>query len=61
MVVTLRPASPDPDDDFVLECVFNAHATLVSCNAMDLEAPCAALCIDSGSPGGFLARQPTQG
>lgn len=60
VVVTLRPASPDPDDDFVLECAFNAHATLVSGNAKELEAPCAALRIDYCSPRDFLPRLPAQ-
>ena len=52
----LRPASPDPDDDFVLECAFNAQATLVSRNAKDLEGPCATLKIDYLDPCGFLIR-----
>ena len=60
VVVSLRPASPDPDDDFVLECAFNAHAILVSANAKDLEAPCAALHIDYCSPTVFLPRLHTQ-
>lgn len=59
VVIRLRPASPDPDDDFVLECAFNAHATLVSANAKDLEAPCAALRMDFCSPVDFLSRLPT--
>lgn len=52
----LRPASPDPDDDFVLECAFNAQAVIVSGNAKDLEAPCAALQIEYAPPLSFLSR-----
>ena len=52
----LRPASPDPDDDFVLECVFNAQAVIVSGNARDLEGPCAALHIEYALPRSFLSR-----
>ncbi len=52
----LRPTSPDPDDDFVLECAFNAQAALVSRNARDLEEPCATLKIDYLDPTGFLSR-----
>lgn len=59
VVVGLRPASPDPDDDFVLECAFNARATLVSANAKDLQAPCSTLRIDYCSPQDFLTRLPT--
>jgi putative PIN family toxin of toxin-antitoxin system len=30
-----RPASPDPGDDFVIDCVMNANALLVSSNVKD--------------------------
>ncbi len=52
----LRPASPDPDDDFALECAFNAQAVLVSGNDKDLRGPCGALHIDYASPLAFLSR-----
>jgi predicted nucleic acid-binding protein len=51
----LRPASPDADDDFLLECAFNAHSSLVSRNLRDLVAACAALKIELLEPAAFLA------
>ena len=51
----LRPASPDPDDDFVLEAAFNARAdVLVTANQRDLAAPATALGIRSLAPGMLL-------
>ena len=35
----LRPLSPDPDDDFVIECAFHADAVIVSANLRDLLLP----------------------
>lgn len=32
----VRPLSPDPDDDFVIECAFNANALIVTHNLRDL-------------------------
>lgn len=32
----VRPMSPDPDDDFVIECAFNAEALIVTRNLRDL-------------------------
>lgn len=49
----LRPSAPDPDD-YLLECAFNAHATLVSRDDRDLLRPCLALQIDYIGPGAFL-------
>ena len=31
----VRPLSPDPDDDFVIECAFNASAIIVTHNLHD--------------------------
>lgn len=56
----VRPLSPDPDDDFVLECALNAQAGLISRNDGDLRAPCSILKIDYLSPGEFLSRLPPQ-
>ena len=51
----LRPASPDPDDDFVLEAAFNARAdVLVTANQRDLATPATALGIRSLAPGMLL-------
>ena len=55
----LRPASPDPDDDFVLECAFNAQAALVSRNDADLRAPCTVLKIEYLPPAEFLSNLTT--
>ena len=35
----LRPLSPDPDDDFLIECAFHANAVIVSANLRDLLMP----------------------
>jgi predicted nucleic acid-binding protein len=32
---TWRPASPDPGDDLVIDCVMNANALLVTTNVKD--------------------------
>jgi predicted nucleic acid-binding protein len=32
---TWRPSSPDPGDDFVVDCAMNANATLVTLNLRD--------------------------
>ena len=34
-----RPASPDPGDDFVVDCVLNARAVLVTSNLRDFREP----------------------
>ncbi len=52
----VRPASPDPDDDFVLECAFNSGAVLVSRDRRDLAAPAASLQVEWLLPESFLDR-----
>lgn len=54
--VLWRPAAPDPDDDFVLECAFNAGACLVSHNRRHLAGPSLHLGIEWLPPGEFLPR-----
>jgi predicted nucleic acid-binding protein len=34
---TWRPASPDPGDDLVIDCVMNANAILVTSNTKDFQ------------------------
>lgn len=51
----LRPASPDPGDDFVVECAFNAKALLVTKNTRDFVRPAANLKIDLHTSTSFLA------
>lgn len=34
--IRVRPMSPDPDDDFVIECAVNARAVVVTRNRRDL-------------------------
>jgi len=36
IISRVRPMSPDPDDDFVIECAYNASALLVTHNTRDL-------------------------
>jgi putative PIN family toxin of toxin-antitoxin system len=50
----VRPASPDPDDDFVLEAAYNAGAQLVTRNLKDLLAPGKSLGIDVRTPEQFM-------
>jgi predicted nucleic acid-binding protein len=51
----LRPLSPDPGDDLVLEAAWNASAdVLVTTNARDLEKPCAKLGIRMMGPSMLL-------
>lgn len=56
----VRPASPDPDDDFVLECAFNAGALLVSENRKDLADPALHLGVEWVLPRDFLSRIDSQ-
>ncbi|HCK84777.1 MAG TPA: hypothetical protein DHW63_09760 [Hyphomonadaceae bacterium] len=51
----IRPMSPDPDDDFVIEAALNAGADLlVTTNQRDLEKPCAELGIRTIQPSVLL-------
>jgi len=52
----LRPISPDPGDDLVVEAAFNAGADiLVTANERDLEKPCASIGIRTMRPSMLLA------
>ena len=51
----LRPTSPDPGDDFVVECAFNARAVLVTRNTRDFARPAANLKIPLHTSTSFLA------
>ena len=50
----VRPASPDPDDDFVLEAAYNSGAVIVTRNLRDLEVAGASLGIDVQTPEKFM-------
>jgi len=50
----VRPASPDPDDDFVLEAAYNSGAVVVTRNLKDLKAAGASLGIVVRTPDEFL-------
>lgn len=56
----VRPASPDSDDDFLLECAFNGDASLVSRNDKDLRAPCHTLKIEYLNPADLMIRLRTK-
>lgn len=56
----LRPTSPDPGDDFVVECAFNARTLLVTKNTRDFVRPAANLKIDLHTSTTFLALLATQ-
>lgn len=51
----LRPTSPDPGDDFVVECAFNARSLLVTKNTRDFVRPALNLKIDLRTSTTFLA------
>ncbi len=51
----VRPMSPDPDDDFVIECAFNANASIVTKNLRDLRVAESMLRIPVLEPTDFLA------
>jgi putative PIN family toxin of toxin-antitoxin system len=56
VVYRVRPMSPDPDDDFVIECAFNANASIVTRNVKDFRIAQSALEIAVLKPREFLVR-----
>lgn len=52
----VRPLSNDPDDDFVIECAFNAGAIIVTRNIRDLYIAKEILGVDVVTPEEFLKR-----
>jgi predicted nucleic acid-binding protein len=53
VLFSVRPMSPDPDDDLVVDCAFNARAAIVTRNAKDFRGFEAALGIVVLSPEEF--------
>lgn len=51
----VRPLSRDPDDDFLIECAFNAVALIVTRNERDLRVAQTALGIRVLDPTAFIA------
>lgn len=52
---TYRPASPDPGDDLVVDCVLNASAILVTRNTKDFVTPSRRLGFALMGPDEFLS------
>ena len=52
---TYRPASPDPGDDLVVDCVVNSGAVLVTDNQIDFRKPSRELGFRMLTPAEFLA------
>jgi len=52
---TVRPMSPDPDDDFVIDCAFNAGAAIVTHNVRHFRGLEQALRIPVLTPQAFIA------
>jgi len=52
----IRPFSPDPDDDFIVECGIAADASIVTRNLRDLKVAEEALRIPVLTPEEFLVR-----
>lgn len=55
VVSRVRPLSPDPDDDFIIECAFNARASIVTHNFKDFQVAQEILRIPVLAPADFLA------
>jgi len=53
---TYRPASPDPDDDHVIDCAMNAAVPVVTSNVRDFAGPATRLGFEVLRPDEFLAR-----
>lgn len=49
-----RPASPDPGDDFVVECALNGRALLVTSNLRDFQEPARELGLVAIAPAEFV-------
>lgn len=54
ILTSVRPMSPDPDDDFVIDCAFNAGAPIVTRNVRDFRDAEALLRIVVLTPEAFL-------
>ena len=52
---TYRPASPDPGDDLVVDCVLNSQSLLITHNIKDFRAPARDLGFKVLRPPEFLA------
>lgn len=55
---TYRPASPDPGDDLVIDCVLNSQSLLVTHNVRDFKAPAKELGFRILRPADFLTILP---
>lgn len=51
---TYRPASPDPGDDLIVDCVLNSQALLVTANVRDFRTPARDLGFSIVPPQEFL-------
>ena len=56
VVFSVRPMSPDPDDDFVIDCAFNGDASIVTNNTKDFVGVEEALKVEVLKPDQFLHR-----
>ncbi|HMB55511.1 MAG TPA: PIN domain-containing protein [Thermoanaerobaculia bacterium] len=52
---TYRPASPDPGDDLVVDCILNSRAVLVTANVKDFRRPAEELRFSLFRPEEFLS------
>jgi putative PIN family toxin of toxin-antitoxin system len=53
---TWRPASPDPGDDFVIDCAMNANALLVTSNVKDFRKAQSELGLNVMTPVEFVMK-----
>ena len=56
IISSVRPLSPDPDDDFLIDCAFNAEAPIVTHNTRDFKGIDSVLRIDVLTPLEFVTR-----
>ena len=52
---TWRPSSPDPGDEFLIDCAMNANAPVVTYNVRDLRSAQQSLGLSVFSPADFVA------
>lgn len=54
IVLSVRPSSSDPDDDFVVDCAFNARAPVVTRNLKDFRGLSETIGVLALTPESFL-------
>ncbi|MBN2344078.1 MAG: putative toxin-antitoxin system toxin component, PIN family [Deltaproteobacteria bacterium] len=58
IIFSYRPASPDPGDDMVIDCVMNGRTVLITSNTKDFIGAAEQLGFELLTPKKFLAKYP---